>query len=393
MNKNNRKVKRGKGGKKEKNLTIFSTNAAGLRNKSHSFKNELNVVNAGIFTIQETHFKKKGMLKIKDFDIFEAIRDKQNGGTMIGVHKSLNPMLIKEYNKEFELLVVEIEISKHKIRIVSGYGPQENWSEEDRLPFFLALEEEVIKAEMEGKDILIQMDANSKLGPEIIKGDPHNQTPNGKLLAQIVKRNELKVINGIQSKCKGLITRRRETKDTVEESIIDFVITNNILEKEVESLLIDEKRDHVLTKITKTKKGVIKKESDHHPMITKLALQWNRNMTRERFETFNFRNRESQEKFKEATTKTKDLSTIVSKDKDLNSCTKKFLKRLDGFIHSSFKKIRISNKIDKNIENLMNIRRNLRNKEDVDSKNKLKKVEEELADRCAEDNRRKIWRR
>ena len=211
LNKNIRKVtRRGKGGYKEKDLTIFSTNAAGLRNKSHSFKNELNVVNAGIFTIQETHFKKKGTLKVKDFDIFEVIREKQKGGTMIGVHKSLNPMLITEYNKDFELLVVEIDISKHKIRIVSGYGPQENWSEQDRLPFFLALEEEVIKAEMDGKDILIQMDANSKLGPEMIKGDPHIQTPNGKLLAQIVNRNDLKVINGngIQSKCKGIITRR-----------------------------------------------------------------------------------------------------------------------------------------------------------------------------------------
>ena len=391
LNKNIRKVtRRGKGGYKEKDLTIFSTNAAGLRNKSHSFKNELNVVNAGIFTIQETHFKKKGTLKVKDFDIFEVIREKQKGGTMIGVHKSLNPMLITEYNKDFELLVVEIDISKHKIRIVSGYGPQENWSEQDRLPFFLALEEEVIKAEMDGKDILIQMDANSKLGPEMIKGDPHIQTPNGKLLAQIVKRNDLKVINGIQSKCKGIITRRRETKDNVEESIIDFVITNDILEKRVESLLIDEKRNHVLTKITKTKKGVIKKESDHHPMITKLKFQWDRNMKKERYETFNFRNIECQEKFKEETTKTKELSTIVSKDKDLNSCTKKFLKRLNGFIHSSFKKIRISNKIDTKIENLMNLRRNLKNKEDNDSINKLKKVEEELADRCAEDNRRKI---
>ena len=123
---------------------------------------------------------------------------------MNGVHKSLNSVLIREYNKEFELLVVEIAISNHKIRIVSGYGPQENWSEQDRIPFFLALEEE---AEMEDKDILIQIDANSKLGPDIIKGDPHKQTPNGKLLAKIVKRNELKVINGIESKREGLITR------------------------------------------------------------------------------------------------------------------------------------------------------------------------------------------
>ena len=177
LNRKNR-TKRGKGGKREQSLNIFSTNAAGLRNKLQSFKNELNHTNAGIFTIQETHFKKKGTLKIQGFEIFEAIRDKEKGGTMIWVHKSLNPMLVKEYNSDFELLVVEINVAQKNIRIVSGYGPQETWGEQDRLPFFLALENEINKAEIEGKDILIQADANSKLGPEIIKGDPHKQSQN-----------------------------------------------------------------------------------------------------------------------------------------------------------------------------------------------------------------------
>ena len=120
-------------------MNIFSTNAAGLKNKLQSFKNELNHTSAGIFTVQETHFKKKGTLKIQGFEIFEAIRDKQKGGTMIGVHKSLNPMLVKEYSSDFELLVVEINIAQKNIRIVSGYGPQETWGEQDRLPFFLRL--------------------------------------------------------------------------------------------------------------------------------------------------------------------------------------------------------------------------------------------------------------
>ena len=67
LNKNNRKrTKRGKGGKREKCLTIFATNATGLKNKMQSFKNELNHVNAGVFTVQETHFKKKG-IKVRGF--------------------------------------------------------------------------------------------------------------------------------------------------------------------------------------------------------------------------------------------------------------------------------------------------------------------------------------
>ena len=117
-----------------------------MKNKLQSFKSELTHFDASIFTIQETHFKKKGTFKLKNFEIFEAIRSKQKGGTMMGVHKALNPMLIEEYDKEFELLVVEITVAKKEIRIITGYGPQENWTENDRLPFFIALEAEIVKA-------------------------------------------------------------------------------------------------------------------------------------------------------------------------------------------------------------------------------------------------------
>ena len=127
--------------------------------------------NAGIFTVQESHYLTKGKISIENFEIFESIRKKAKGGTMIGVHKGLYPCLIQEYDSDFELLVIEVKISNKEIRIMSGYGPQECWPERDRIPFFLALEQEIIKAENSGKSILIEMDANSKLGPNIIPGD------------------------------------------------------------------------------------------------------------------------------------------------------------------------------------------------------------------------------
>ena len=39
----------------------------------------------------------------------------------------------------------------------------------------------MVNAKIHGKALYIQMDANSKLGPEVIKGDPHCQSENGKL--------------------------------------------------------------------------------------------------------------------------------------------------------------------------------------------------------------------
>ena len=144
-------------------MNIFSTNAAGLKNKLQSLKNELKSLNAAIFTIQESHFSKKGLLKVDDYEIFEAIRSKKHGGSVIGVHKALDPVLISEYSKDFELVVVEIAIADKEIRIMSGYGPQENLSEAEQMPFIVALEAEIARAEIAGKSLYIEMDANSKL--------------------------------------------------------------------------------------------------------------------------------------------------------------------------------------------------------------------------------------
>ena len=63
VNKNNekRKIKRGKGKNNESRLCVFSTNAAQLKGKLDSFKNnELKYSNVGVFTVQETHFNSKG---------------------------------------------------------------------------------------------------------------------------------------------------------------------------------------------------------------------------------------------------------------------------------------------------------------------------------------------
>ena len=41
-------------------ISMFTASAAGLKLKVHSLRQELKHVEAGMFTIQESHFKKKG---------------------------------------------------------------------------------------------------------------------------------------------------------------------------------------------------------------------------------------------------------------------------------------------------------------------------------------------
>ena len=85
--------------------------------------------------------------------------------------------------------MVEIVTVKESVRIVSGYGPQENWEEEKRRPFFLALETEIEKSELAGISVIIELDANSKLGKQYIPNDPYDMSPNGALLSDIIERH------------------------------------------------------------------------------------------------------------------------------------------------------------------------------------------------------------
>ena len=74
----------------------------------HSLKHQIKEWYAAMFSVQETQFKKRGKFQYDDFIIFEAIRkNNEKGGTMVGIHKYFEPVLVEEYEENFELLVIE----------------------------------------------------------------------------------------------------------------------------------------------------------------------------------------------------------------------------------------------------------------------------------------------
>ena len=136
----------------------------------------------------------------------------------------------------------------------------------------MALEEEISKAQLAGKSIIIELDANSKLGPEFVPGDPNTISPNGKILKGIIERHALCVANGVASKSSGVITRCRNTIKGSEESVIDYVIVSDDMLPYLMSLQVDDQRKNVLTSITRNKKGTVRHESDHNSIVTKFSL-------------------------------------------------------------------------------------------------------------------------
>ena len=132
------------------------------------------------------------------------------------------------------------------------------------------------------------------------------------------------------------------------------------LEKELESVNIDEERSHVLTKIVKTKKGTVNQMSDHNSIVTKFNVMWNRRMTAPRIEMFNLKNKEGQIKFKELTSNSTMLTSLINFTEDLQIATKKLIKGINQCIRKSFQKIRITDKPNKVLEELFEQRRLLR---------------------------------
>ena len=358
-------------------LKILATNCAGAGGKVKSLKSEVNHAKANLVILQETHSKRKGKIQFPDMVVFEAIRKTKGGGTLIASHKDLNPKLIQDYEEEFELLVVEIEIKGKHIRVISGYGPQENWAEEKRMPFFIALETELEKAQLAGKSIIVEMDANSKLGPQYIPKDPHAISPNGLILASVVERQQLAVANG-NIKCKGTITRKRTTKKRVEQSVIDIVLLSKDMEETLVEMEIDEDRKFVLTKVAKTKNGVKVHHSDHNTILVEFNIMLEKHK-HEKLEIYALKNKESQEKFKTYTSNTNMLSSIFNSDKDIDTLTNRFLKKLDGCIAKSFRKIKV-NQVTKDGEDKYDKLRYLRTKSDNKNKEEINVVLNEIAD-------------
>ena len=84
---------------------------------------------------------------------------------------------------------------------------------------------------------------------------------------------------------------------------------------------------------------IVHTESDHNVINTKLNIEWSSKESKI-IKLFHYNDNEALKKFKIETTNTDKLSKIIDTDKPLHLVTKKFLKRLKGFVHQCFKKVK-----------------------------------------------------
>jgi hypothetical protein len=142
-----------------------------------------------------TILRKCGTVKLNEYQVFEKVRSGLGGGLLTAINKNLNPVLIEAINEESEILVVQCQLGEHKVRIMNGYGPQEDDQTPIRLAFWQSLEQEIVAAKNLNCMVLVQMDANAKIGEHVIPGDPNEISDNGRLLLDLVTRENLVLVN------------------------------------------------------------------------------------------------------------------------------------------------------------------------------------------------------
>ena len=149
------------------------------------------------------------------------------------------------------------------------------------------------------------------------------------------------MVNCLKGKVKGVITRKRVTKNSTEESAIDLVIVSSDMVEHIEGMHIDEEKLNVLTSVTKTEQGVVKHESDHNSLTINFNIKWNQKEKPIRLEIFNFKDKDEQKKFRELTNVSTKLSSVFDTKEDIEAQSNKFLKELNKILHQCFKKIRV----------------------------------------------------
>ena len=198
--------------------------------------------------------------KITGYTLLSRTRQNQNGGGVaIFVRDDIRNVVtphIPERNLELIWAFVQRK-NKPPVFIGAYYGKQETRTSKNEIEREFQLLSEEIEEKSKDGEILLAMDANAKIGllDETV-------SRNGKLLLEVIKNHNLKVMNGT-NKCSGRVTRQCTTnKDQF--SAIDFIIANRTVEEWISEVVIDEEG---LLKV----KG--KKETDHNTISIKIDIE------------------------------------------------------------------------------------------------------------------------
>ena len=219
--------------------------------------NEIKTSNSGTIHTYFKQRKYKAMVRV-------------SGGIAIATHYRLS--MINVTTTRSKNIICGL-IRGLNLRIIAGYGPQENVLKEEREVFFDDLNIEIQSCEDAGNNPLIIGDLNSKIiegtGNNGIKGISSNRD----LLRDVINHHSLTVLNFKES-CVGVWTRVQSVNKVINESVLDYGISNSFLADRLDSLLIEEEKILCPFRVIKRKKNVHQNYSDHNALLFTFSMRY-----------------------------------------------------------------------------------------------------------------------
>ena len=166
--------------------------------------------------LNETKVYTSKAINIKGYQSIPVVRKaRQGGGIFIGDrHGSYETVMVGQ-GDDADFVTVRLKHNREGIRLILAYGPQENDPEINRNLFYQNLSIQIEQAFLSGDSVIMVGDFNAKLGKDVIGGDVHPMSPNGKILFSLCNKYNLFVLNSTNM-CKGVFTRIHNYRNKVE---------------------------------------------------------------------------------------------------------------------------------------------------------------------------------
>ena len=274
------------------NFKLMYSNINHLKSKMESLKSILEETKPAVVALVETKMAEKEKMEMEGYTPYPLNRNQHGGGVLLLVKKELKNLVVvvQEQIEVGEVMWITLSNNRNNIRIGVVYAPQEKVKVEELKIMYKSIKEQIKEAKAKKQEVLIVGDFNCKVG-DIVPGNTEEITKGGRLLMELVKSQNLKILN-TSKKCTGLWTWVKGEK----KSVLDYMIIEAENEDLVREMWIDNDREY-------TPKHLVDGRyvyTDHNTMM--LEMNWNMRY-REKEKTRTCINSKTKSQFNEKTSK------------------------------------------------------------------------------------------
>ena len=252
---------------------MMYSNINGFKGKSVSIQTILQKLESGMVVLCEVKLENVNKVKevLPQYQIIDRCIKLGKGGVVIAVKRNTFGSFTNVTNTGNQnILVARLGLGSGYFRIIAAYAPQEADLKDEREPFFEELSMEVARSQLCGDQFVVIGDLNAKISEDADGNVVADSSPNGNLLLNIVQEYHLKFVN-FSTKCSGKWTHVVRTSG--EASCLDYVLTtNDFLQKNVQSMLIDETCMLCPFSLKKSRGKDVCQYSDHNTILVDMIL-------------------------------------------------------------------------------------------------------------------------